>query len=89
MRTKLVVIDLFNTLSEFESEFSLSSRAMPSANLLWAEWISFSASVSLLGLLCLQCSQLVPETLQLVFRYGKTVERVENKVYKTLEIPKK
>jgi hypothetical protein len=61
------------------------------SNLLWAEWISFSASVSLFGILTLYYSSFMPEALQRIFRYGKTAEsRVDDikKLHK-IEIPKR
>lgn len=45
-----------------------------SSNLLWAEWISFSASVSLIGILVIFCSNIVPEAIQRVFKYGKAAD---------------
>lgn len=43
-------------------------------NLLWAEWISFSSSVALFGILIIYYSSLVPESVQRVFKYGKAAD---------------
>lgn len=60
-------------------------------NLLWAEWISFSASVSLIGVLVLYCSNLVPEGLQRAFKYGKAAELhgIGLKKLHKIELPKR
>lgn len=44
------------------------------SNLLWAEWISFSSSVALFGILIIYYSSLVPESIQRVFKYGKAAD---------------
>jgi hypothetical protein len=56
--------------------------------LLHSQWISFSAIVSLLGLLALYGSAFAPEAIQRVFRYGKTA--ADGKQQRNhIQIPKK
>ena len=59
-----------------------------SSNLLLAEWLSFSLSVALLGLLCLRGQHLVPESLQRVFKYGKTADGAR-KASSLVAVPKR
>jgi len=60
-------------------------------NLLWAEWISFSACVSLFGILVIYYSNLVPEAIKRVFKYGKAADLHVDalKVLHKFELPKR
>jgi hypothetical protein len=63
-----------------------------SHNLLWAEWISFSACVSLFGILVIYYSNLVPEVIKRAFKYGKAADlHVDGikKWYHMIELPKR
>ncbi|KAI1307999.1 Polyprenol reductase [Halotydeus destructor] len=65
---------------------------MLAANLLWAEWISLSALVSLIGFLVIYANKTVPDTLQRVFKYGKAAELHTKSSIKKLhriELPKR
>lgn len=63
-----------------------------SQNLLWAEWVSFSACVSLFGILVIYYSNLVPEVIKRAFKYGKAADlHVDGlkKRYHLIELPKR
>ncbi|RWS01834.1 translocon associated complex TRAP delta-subunit-like protein [Dinothrombium tinctorium] len=63
-----------------------------SHNLLWIEWISFSASVSVLGFLVLYYSKAVPEAFQRIFKYGKLHAKLHEdamKKFRKVELPKR
>lgn len=62
-----------------------------SQNLLWIEWISFSASVSLIGILVIYYSNIVPEGVQRIFKYGKAAELHVQGIKKCnkIELPKR
>lgn len=63
-----------------------------SQNLLWAEWVSFSACVSLFGILVIYYSNLVPEVISRAFKYGKAADlHVDGlkKRYHLIELPKR
>lgn len=59
-------------------------------NLLWTQWISFSVSVSLFGILVIY-SNLIPEPIKRVFKYGKAAERHVTGIKKLrkIELPKR
>ena len=59
-------------------------------NLLWAQWISFTASVSLFGILVIY-SNLIPEPIKRIFKYGKAAERHVSgmKKLRKIELPKR
>ena len=59
-------------------------------NLLWTQWMSFSASVSLFGLLVIY-SNLIPEPIKRIFKYGKAAERhvIGMKKLRKIELPKR
>lgn len=59
-------------------------------NLLWTQWMSFSASVSLFGLLVIY-SNLIPEPIKRIFKYGKAADRhvIGMKKLRKIELPKR
>lgn len=63
-----------------------------SQNLLWIEWISLSFSVSFIGVVVIFCSNVVPEGIQRVFKYGKAAElhvpSIKKLIHK-IELPKR
>ncbi|RWS23674.1 polyprenol reductase-like protein [Leptotrombidium deliense] len=60
-------------------------------NLLWAEWISFSSIVTVVGLLVIYYSKLVPEAFHRIFKYGKAAELHDGAIKKLnkIELPKR
>lgn len=69
---------------------TMALNEMLTKNLLWAEWISYSAFVTLIGILVIFYSHLVPEPIKRIFKYGKAAGAHANvKKLHRLEVPKR
>lgn len=57
--------------------------------LLWAQWLGFSLSVGLYGLLVLFPGLPIPDELRRFYKYGKAAQSHRKSTFTTLDLPKR